>query len=59
MFFAALAALGATAGVNLPFLKQKFGPVVPAALGWVRSAVNDSCMEVAERVAKRPRLYGT
>ena len=32
MFFAAGAALGAAAGANLPFLKEKFGPLIGAAL---------------------------
>jgi len=32
MFFAAGAALGAAAGANFPLLKEKFGPILAAAL---------------------------
>ena len=32
LFFAAGAAFGAAAGANYPFLKEKFGPIIAAAL---------------------------
>ena len=32
MFFAAGAVFGAAAGANLPLLKEKFGPLISAAL---------------------------
>jgi hypothetical protein len=53
MFFAAGAALGATAGANLPRLKEKFGPIVAAALAGASSAVSDSYAEVAKHVAEK------
>jgi hypothetical protein len=53
MFFAAGAALGAAAGANLPRLKEKFGPIVAAALAGASSAVNDSYAEVAKHVAEK------
>ena len=53
MFFAAGAALGAVAGANLPVLKEKFGPIVAAALAGASSAVGDSYAEVAKRVAEK------
>jgi hypothetical protein len=53
MFFAAGAAIGAAAGANLPLLKEKFGPLIAAALAGVSSAVGDSYAEVAKRVAEK------
>jgi hypothetical protein len=53
MFFAAGAALGAAAGANLPLLKEKFGPLIAAALAGASSAVGDSYAEVAKRVAEK------
>ena len=52
MFFAAGAAPGAAAGANLPLLKEKFGPLIAAALA-ASSAVGDSYAEVAKRVAEK------
>jgi len=53
MFFAAGAAFGAVAGANLPKLKEKFGPVIAAAMAGASSAVGDSYAEVARRVAEK------
>jgi hypothetical protein len=53
MFFAAGAALGAAAGANLRLLKEKFGPLIAAALAGASSAVGDSYAEVAKRVAEK------
>jgi hypothetical protein len=53
LFFAAGAAVGAAAGANLPFLKEKFGPVIAAALAGASSAVSDSYAEVAKHVAEK------
>ena len=53
MFFAAGAALGAAAGANLPFLKEKFGPILAAALAGASSAVGDSYADLAKTVAEK------
>jgi hypothetical protein len=53
MFFAAGAAVGAAVGANWPLLKEKFGPVVAAALAGASSAVGESYAEVAKTVAER------
>jgi hypothetical protein len=53
MFFAVGTALGAAVGANLPMLKEKFGPLVAAALAGINSAVGDSYAEVAKRVAEK------
>lgn len=53
VFFAAGAALGAVAGTNLPFLKEKFGPIITAALAGASSAVGDSYAEAAKHVAEK------
>jgi hypothetical protein len=53
LFFAAGAAVGAAAGANLPWLKEKFGPVIAAALAGASSAVSDSYAEVAKQVAEK------
>jgi phage-related tail protein len=53
MFFAAGAALGAAAGANLPWLKEKFGPVLATALAGASSALGDSYADLAKNVAER------
>ena len=53
MFFAAGAALGAVAGANLPLLKEKFRPIIAAALAGASSAAGDSYAEVAKHVAEK------
>jgi hypothetical protein len=53
MFFAAGAALGAAAGANYPFLKEKFGPILAAALAGASSAVGDSYADLAKNVAEK------
>ena len=53
MFFAAGAVFGAAAGANLPLLKEKFGPLLAAALAGASSAVGDSYSEVAKHVAEK------
>ena len=53
MFFAAGAVFGAAAGANLPLLKEKFGPLLAAALAGASSAVGDSYAEVAKHVAEK------
>jgi hypothetical protein len=53
MFFAAGAVLGAAAGANLPFLKEKFGPILAAAWAGASSAIGDSYAEVAKQVAEK------
>jgi hypothetical protein len=53
LFFAAGAVVGAAAGVNFPRLKEKFGPVIAAALAGASSAVGDSYAEVAKQVAEK------
>jgi hypothetical protein len=53
MFFAAGAVVGAAAGANLPYLKEKFGPILAAAMAGASSAVSDSYAEVAKRVAEK------
>ena len=55
MFFAAGAVLGAAAGANLPLLKEKFGPLLTAALAGASSAVSDSYADVAKRVAEKSK----
>jgi hypothetical protein len=53
MFFAAGAAFGAAAGANWPLLKEKFGPLVSAALAGASSAVSDSYADVAKHFAEK------
>ena len=53
MFFAAGAALGAAAGANYPFLKEKFGPILAAALAGASSAVGDTYADLAKNVAEK------
>jgi len=53
MFFAAGAVLGAAAGANLPLLKEKFGPLISAALAGASSAISDSYADVAKHVAEK------
>jgi hypothetical protein len=53
MFFAAGVAVGAAAGANFPLLKEKFGPLLAAALAGASSAVSDSYAEVAKHVAEK------
>ena len=53
LFFAAGAAFGAAAGANYPLLKEKFGPIIAAALAGASSAVGDSYAEVAKKVAEK------
>ena len=53
MFFAAGAALGAVAGANYPLLKEKFGPILAAALAGASSAVGDSYADLAKTVAEK------
>jgi hypothetical protein len=53
MFFAAGAALGAAAGANFPLLKEKFGPILAAALAGASSAVGDSYADLAKTVAEK------
>ncbi len=53
MFFAAGAALGAAAGANWPLLKEKFGPVIAAAIAGASSAMGDSYADLAKNVAER------
>jgi hypothetical protein len=53
MFFAAGAALGAAAGANFPLLKEKFGPMLAAALAGASTAVGDSYAELAKNVAEK------
>jgi hypothetical protein len=53
MFFAAGAAFGAAVGANFPLLKEKFGPVLAAALAGASSAVSESYAEVAKQVAEK------
>jgi hypothetical protein len=53
MFFAAGAALGVAAGANFPLLKEKFGPILAAALAGASSAVSESYAEVAKQVAEK------
>ena len=55
MFFAAGAAFGAAAGANLPLLKEKFGPLISAALAGASSAVSDSYADVAKHVRRKSR----
>ena len=53
MFFAAGAAVGAAAGANLPFLKEKFGPLIAAAFAGASSAVGDTYADLAKTVAEK------
>jgi hypothetical protein len=53
MFFAAGAALGAAAGANFPLLKEKFGPILAAALAGASSAVGDSYADLAKTVGEK------
>jgi hypothetical protein len=53
MFFAAGAALGFGAGANLQRLKEKFGPIVGAALAGASSAAGDSYAEMAKQFAEK------
>ena len=45
--------LGAAAGANFPFLKEKFGPILAAALAGASSAVGDSYADLAKHVAEK------
>jgi hypothetical protein len=53
MFFAAGVAVGAAAGANYPFLKEKFGPLLAAALAGASSAVGDTYADLAKNVAEK------
>jgi phage-related tail protein len=53
MFFAAGAALGAAAGANWPLLKEKFGPVIAAAMAGASSALGESYADLAKNVAEK------
>jgi hypothetical protein len=53
MFFAAGAALGAAAGANWPLLKEKFGPVIGAAIAGASSAMGESYADLAKNVAEK------
>lgn len=53
LFFAAGAVVGAAAGANFSRLKEKFGPIVAAALAGASSAVSDSYAEVAKQFAEK------
>jgi len=53
MFFAAGAALGAAVGANYPLLKEKFGPILAAALAGASSAVGDTYADLAKNVAEK------
>jgi hypothetical protein len=53
LFFAAGAVLGAAAGASFPYLKEKFGPLLAAALAGASSTASESCAEVAKHVAER------
>jgi hypothetical protein len=53
MFFAAGVAIGAAAGANLPFLKEKFAPLIGTALAGASSAVGDSYAEIAKCIAEK------
>lgn len=53
VFFAAGVAFGAVAGANLPFLKEKFAPLIGAALAGASSAIGDSYAEVAKHIAEK------
>jgi hypothetical protein len=53
MFFAAGAAIGAAAGANFPLLKEKFGPILAAALAGASSAVGDSYADLAKTVGEK------
>jgi hypothetical protein len=53
MFFAAGAVVGAAAGANYPFLKEKFGPILAAALAGASSAVGDTYADLAKNVAEK------
>jgi phage-related tail protein len=53
MFFAAGAALGAAVGANFPLLKEKFGPMLAAAMAGASAAVGDSYADLAKNVAEK------
>ena len=40
-------------GASFPLLKEKFGPVIAAALAGASSAVSDSYAEAAKQVAEK------
>ena len=44
---------GAAAGANWPLLKQKFGPVVAAAIAGASSALGESYADLAKNVAEK------
>ena len=53
LFFAAGAAVGAAVGANFPLLKEKFGPILAAALAGASSAVGDSYADLAKTVGEK------
>ena len=53
MFFTAGLVIGATAGANLPALKEKFGPLLSGALAGARPAFGESYSEMAKKVAEK------
>jgi hypothetical protein len=53
LFFAAGAVVGAAAGANFPYLKEKFGPILAAAFAGASSTVGEYSTEVAKQVADR------
>jgi hypothetical protein len=53
LFFAAGAVVGAAAGANFPYLKEKFGPILAAAFASAGATVGEYSSEVAKQVADR------
>jgi len=53
MFFTAGLVIGATAGANLPALKEKFGPLLSGALAGAGAAFGESYSEMAKKVAEK------
>jgi hypothetical protein len=53
LFFAAGAAVGAAAGANWPYLKEKLGPILAAALAGAGSTIGESYAEAAKQVSEK------
>jgi hypothetical protein len=53
MFFTAGLVIGAAASASFPHLKEKFGPLLSAALAGAGSAFGETYAEMAKKVAEK------
>ena len=59
LFFAAGAAFGAAAGANYPYLKEKFGPIIAAALAGTVLPLAIRTPRWPKRLPRKSRLSRT